>query len=82
MAPHYFFDLHASRRSVFDQEGRECENMSVAREHAIKSARSIVAEDALLGFVDLTPRIEVRSTTDEHILTVHFAEAVLRVVES
>lgn len=82
MAQRYFFDLRDSRRSVFDQEGLECENLSVARKHAIRSARSIVAEDALSGFVDLNPRIEVRSTTDEHVFTVHFSEAVLRVVES
>lgn len=81
MAQRYFFDFHDPRGSVLDQEGRECEDLSRARTNAVESARAIIAEGARTGFIDLTPRIEVRSATGEIVLTVRFSEAVLRVVE-
>ena len=76
----YFFDLHDTRGYISDEEGRDFDDVADARQHAVRCVRSIVADDVMFGFIDLTPRIEIRSATDEQILTVRFAEAVLRVV--
>jgi hypothetical protein len=59
-----------------DEEGRELANLDVARDEAIKGARSLISEEAKEGHVDLRGRIDVADPTGRVLLTVTFTEAV------
>lgn len=72
------FHLHVHNRIGFvpDEEGQELQDVQAAREVAITSIRSIVAEEAHDGVIDLTGRVEI--TNGGGVLAVvQFREAFL-----
>jgi len=73
---HYRFNLHNSIGFVPDEEGRELAGLDEARAEAVKGVRSLVAEDALQGCIDLRGKLEVVDEGGAIVLTVLFGDAV------
>jgi hypothetical protein len=61
---------------VPDEEGQEFDDLSAAREEAILGIRSLIAEDASTGVVDLGGRIEIADRDQRVVMIVPFADAV------
>ncbi len=70
------FDLHNGTGFTRDREGRELTDEEDARDIAIRTIRSILSEEVLIGMVDLTGRIDIRTETGTEIERVTFTEAV------
>lgn len=75
MARYHFHVLNGLGLTA-DDEGRELADLDIARDEAIKGARSIVSEEAKEGRVDLRGKIDVADPSGRVLLTVTFAEAV------
>jgi hypothetical protein len=73
---HYYFDVINGIGLVVDEEGQDLPDLDHARETAIAGVRSILCEDLVAGFVDLSGRIEVKDGERRTLLTLAFAEAV------
>ena len=74
--PLFFFHLYNSTGLTPDEDGRELESLSEARECAIRDIRSVLCGDVEQGFIDMRGRIEIAGERDEALMTVAFAEAV------
>lgn len=72
------FYLHVHNRIGFvtDEEGQDLRDVQAAREVAITSIRSIVAEEAQQGVIDLTGRVEI-ADGGRVVAVVPFREAFL-----
>jgi hypothetical protein len=73
--PHFYFDVHNGHGDTLDEEGVDLPDQAAARQIALDSIRSMVAEDARKGVIDLDGRIDVRDGARNVLLTVCFAEA-------
>lgn len=73
--PHFYFDVHNGHGDTLDEEGVDLMDQAAARQIAVESIRSMVAEDARKGIIDLDGRIDVRDGARNILLTVCFAEA-------
>ncbi len=73
--PRFFFNVCNGHGDTIDEEGLELENQSAARRIAIDSIRSMVAEDARQGLIDLNARIEVKDDGDNALLIIAYREA-------
>ena len=70
------FDLHNGTGFTADEEGREMADDDDPRTFAIRSIRSILSEEVMMGLVDLTGWIDIRSETGIQFGRVTFSEAV------
>jgi hypothetical protein len=73
--PRFFFHLYDDF-IVLDEEGSDLADVGAARCEAIRSARSIMAEQIIHGRLNLGHRIEVEDANGEPVLTLTFGEAV------
>lgn len=73
--PRFFFDVFNGHGDTPDEVGSDLENQTAALRLALDSVRSMVAEDARRGLIDLNGRIEVKDTAANVLLTVNFADA-------
>lgn len=74
--PLYHFNIDNSIGFLADEEGRELAGPDEARAEALKGARSIIAEEVLLGRLDLRGRLEVVDRGGKVLMTIAFSEAV------
>ena len=74
--PRYHFHLHDRDGLTKDSQGRECADLAVVRERAIREARAIISDDVRHGRIDLSGRIEVTDGDGEVVMTLLFSEAV------
>ena len=72
----YHFNLHERSGFVQDEEGRELPGMAEVRSEALKGVRSLVAEDAIRGRIDLSGRIEVLDSKGLVVFALSFGDAV------
>jgi hypothetical protein len=72
----YHFDIINGTGLVTDDEGRMLDGPDEAREEGIKGIRSIIAEDALQGRIDLAGRLEIRDAAGDMVMVISFEEAV------
>ena len=72
---HFFFHVFNGHGHLPDHEGQELADQAAAREIAIDSVRSMVAEDARRGVVDLSGSITVRDETGKDLFTLTYMEA-------
>jgi len=72
----FFFDVINGTGLVEDDEGQELPGLSAARDIAIEGARSVIQEDVLMGFIDLSGRVEVKDADRQTVLTIPFRDAV------
>lgn len=72
--PRYFLHIR-NGGNVRDEEGIELPGVPDARTRAIEGIRSIVAEEAREGRIDLAGRIEIANGDGDVLLAVPFREA-------
>jgi hypothetical protein len=73
--PRFYLDVFNGNGKTADEEGLELEDQASARRIALDSVRSIIAEEARSGVIDLSGRIEVKDSLANVLVTVHFTEA-------
>lgn len=73
--PRFFLDVINGHGKIPDEEGLELESQSAAMTIALDSIRSMVAEDARRGLIDLTGHIVMRDEANNTLVTLAFGEA-------
>ena len=73
--PRFFFHVH-DEIVAFDDEGVELPSAAVARQEALRGARSLACEEVLKGRLHLNHRIEVVDENGRILETVKFGDAV------
>ena len=73
--PRFYFHVFNGNGETPDDEGIEVADQAAARTIALESIRSIVAEEARGGTIDLTGRIDIKDGTANLLLSVEFCEA-------
>ena len=73
--PMFFFHVYDDL-DTFDEEGRELPSITAARDHALIAARSLAAEQAKGGRINLGDCIVVTDAEGCTVITLPFAEAV------
>lgn len=73
--PQYFFDVCNSQGLTPDEEGIDLADQAAAQRMAMDSIRSIVAEEARKGVLDLDGYIDVRDRSAQRLLRIAFPEA-------
>ena len=71
----YFFQVHDDVGAA-DEDGLELPNVEVARWEALRGARSLAAEQVMLGRLNLSHSVEVADETGAVIATVTFRDAI------
>lgn len=74
--PRFFFHISNGNGNTPDEEGLELADQAAAVVIAIDSIRSMVAEEARQGRVDLRGHIELRDDDDNVLLVVPFDDAI------
>ena len=59
-----------------DEEGGEYADLAAAQDAAVAGIRSLIAEDARTGVIDLAGRIDISGPDQRVLLTVAFLEAI------
>ena len=73
--PLYYFDVYNDAVTL-DDEGYELRDVTAARAHAIKSARSLISENVSHGHLTRHHRIEILDADRQVVGNVTFEEAV------
>ena len=73
--PLYFFHLY-NDEIVRDEEGRELPDIERARVEATKAAQEMICEEAKLGKVTLSHRIEVEDEAGLPCFTIRYRDIV------
>lgn len=73
--PRYFLHVHNTTGSASDEEGAELAGLEAARERALEGIRSIVADEALHGLLDLRGQVDIADEAGRVIEVVAFSEA-------
>ena len=73
--PRFFFHIRNSNGLTPDEEGRQLPDAAAAREEALRGIRSIVADEALHGRLDLSGTLDVADEAGEALFSVPFADA-------
>lgn len=73
--PRFFFHIRNGNGLTLDEEGRQLPDARAAREEALRDIRSIIADEALHGRLDLRGALEVAEGASEALFSVPFAEA-------
>jgi hypothetical protein len=77
----FFLHLHNGLGFLPDEEGRELPDLEAARREAVRSIRSLLAEEITRGRIDLGGRVEIAGADGEILAQVPFAEALEIVTE-
>lgn len=73
--PRYFFDISNGSGFVPDEEGVDLQDQAAALRMAIDSIRSIIAEEARKGVLDLDGYVDVRDGGAQALARVPFPDA-------
>ena len=73
--PRYFFHIYDDV-IAHDEEGTELPNAAAARLHALRGARSLIAEQVLHGYFVLSHWIDVVDDQGAPVMTIAFRDAV------
>ena len=74
--PLYYLHLRSDTELIHDPEDIDLVDLDAARRECILNIRSLVADDALTGIIDLASEIDVEDENGRPVLTVRFDEAV------
>lgn len=72
----YFFHLRDHTDQLLDPEGFDCPDASAVADQALKSARDLIAGDAITGEIDMRYRIDVEDTSENIVHSLEFEDAV------
>jgi len=75
--PLFFFHIHNGFGTTPDEEGRELADEAMARDEAVKGARSLMSAEVEEGCLDLGGRIEVTDADNRPVAMVHFREVLI-----
>lgn len=78
--PRYFFHLRDGEDILLDPEGRELDDREAVERMALDEARSIIADEARGGRIELNARIDVETEEGELVHRLDFVNAVEIVV--
>lgn len=73
--PRFFFHIYNGHGDTPDEIGAELDSQAEARRLALDSIRSMVAEDARRGAIDLNGRIDVQDQANNLLVSIDFTEA-------
>jgi hypothetical protein len=73
--PHYYFHIHNGQGFTPDEDGVDLEDEGAARAMAMDSIRSIVAEEARKGVLDLDGFIDILDERSVQLTRIEFVEA-------
>jgi hypothetical protein len=73
--PIFLFHVFNSVGTTCDDEGADLSDLTAAKDHAMDSIRSIVAEEARTGRIDLNGHIEIADPAGGTLGRVAFREA-------
>ncbi len=73
--PHYYFHVQNGNGLTRDEEGVDLADEAAARAMAMESIRSMVAEEARKGVLDLDGFIDVLDQTATPLTRIGFSEA-------
>ena len=73
--PIFFFHVFNSTGTTCDSEGSDVPHIAAARELALDSIRSIIAEEAREGKIDLNGHIEIVDAAGAVLGRVNYGEA-------
>lgn len=73
--PHYFFNVSNGQGLTPDEEGIDLADQGAAQKMAVDSIRSIIAEEARKGVIDLDGYIDVSDGSSEKLIRIAFPEA-------
>lgn len=74
--PHFFMHLRNSVGFLPDPEGVEADSVEEARQLAVESIRSLLADELARGRLDLRGSITIADHADEALMVVPFDAAV------
>ena len=72
----YYFHLTDGHQALIDPEGRELAEPSEIPHQALREARAMIAQDAIVGRINLAQYIEVRDAHGKLIHQLAFRDAV------
>ena len=73
--PRYFFNLYNDVIAI-DEEGVELADLAAARAHGIHETRTMAAESARKGHLNVHHRIDIADETGTVVDTITFGDAV------
>ena len=73
--PTFYLHIHNGTNDIDDGEGSELADVHDARRLAILGIRSIVAEEAKAGRIDLRGRVDIADAGGATVMTVAFRDA-------
>lgn len=73
--PRFFFDVSNGQGFTPDEEGVDLQDQAAAIHMATDSIRSIIAEEARKGVIDLDGYVEVRDSDAQALARVPFPDA-------
>ncbi|MDB5724469.1 MAG: hypothetical protein JWQ16_1223 [Novosphingobium sp.] len=73
--PHFFFQVSNGQGLTPDEEGIDLQDEAAARTMAMDSIRSIIAEEARKGVIDLDGHIDINNAHAETLTRIAFTEA-------
>jgi hypothetical protein len=73
--PIFLFHVFNSVGTARDDEGSDLPDLNAAKDHALDSIRSIIAEEARTGRIDLNGHIEIADPAGETLGRVAYREA-------
>jgi hypothetical protein len=73
--PRFFFHILNGHGPTPDEVGTDLPDQSAARNLAIDSIRSMIAEDARRGVIDLSGRIDIKDAAENLLVDIAYAEA-------
>jgi hypothetical protein len=72
----FFFDVMDHTGLTPDEDGQELSSFDVAREVAVRGIRSMLQDDLLLGFIDLSGHIDIKGSDQRLLATIQYRDAV------
>jgi hypothetical protein len=71
----FYLHLHNSIGTVRDEEGVELSDLEAARNQAVRSVRSIIADEVQHGVLNLQGRVEIADATGSVLGVVRYRDA-------
>ncbi|WP_010186286.1 DUF6894 family protein [Sphingomonas sp. PAMC 26605] len=72
----FHFDVIDHTGLTRDEDGQDLPSLVAARAVAIEGIRSMLSDDLLLGFIDLSGRIDIKSVDRRLLATIRYCDAV------
>lgn len=72
----YYFHLSDGHQALIDPDGREIPDPGLISELALREARGMISQDAMIGRINLNQYLEVRDSEGKLIHQLAFRDAV------